>query len=158
MAHQTKYLHVNNEKLMIWKTKFTSLKQYLFGLVFSSSTKRTRTYQSILQVFNPVFKEMFHKSSKAAATKNFYPSMYMLLVKLASINVFHPITGKHYFLYKFIVSSGSLLPRNVAAFFEISVLNEFRISSSFTAWKVSVFGIIQVRVFLHLDWIRRDSL
>ena len=97
MTHQTKYLHTNNEKLMIWKTKFTSLKQYLFGLVFSSSTKRTRTYQSILQVFNPVLKEMFHKSSKAAATKNFFPSMYMLLIKLASINVFHPITGKHYF-------------------------------------------------------------
>ena len=25
-----------------------------------------------------------------------------------------------------------------------------------TAWKVSVFGVILVRIFPHLDWIRRD--
>ena len=27
----------------------------------------------------------------------------------------------------------------------------------FTAWKVSVFGVILVRIFSHLDWIRRDT-
>ena len=26
-----------------------------------------------------------------------------------------------------------------------------------TAWKVFVFGVILVRIFPHLDWIRRDS-
>ena len=26
-----------------------------------------------------------------------------------------------------------------------------------TAWKVSVFGVILVRIFPHLDWIRRDT-
>ena len=26
----------------------------------------------------------------------------------------------------------------------------------FTAWKVSVFGVFLVRIFPHLDWIRRD--
>ena len=26
-----------------------------------------------------------------------------------------------------------------------------------TAWKVFVFGIIAVHIFLHLDWIRRDT-
>ena len=29
---------------------------------------------------------------------------------------------------------------------------------SHTAWKVSVFGIILVRIFPHLDWTRRDSI
>ena len=27
-----------------------------------------------------------------------------------------------------------------------------------TAWKVSVFGVISVRIFPHSDWIRRDTL
>ena len=27
-----------------------------------------------------------------------------------------------------------------------------------TTWKVSVFGVILVRIFLHLDWIQRDTL
>ena len=26
-----------------------------------------------------------------------------------------------------------------------------------TAWKVSVFGVFQVRIFSHSDWIRRDN-
>ena len=26
-----------------------------------------------------------------------------------------------------------------------------------TAWKVSVFGVILVRIFPHLDWIQRDA-
>ena len=25
------------------------------------------------------------------------------------------------------------------------------------AWKVSIFGVIQVRIFLHLDWITREN-
>ena len=29
--------------------------------------------------------------------------------------------------------------------------------SSFTAWKVSIFGVILARIFLHSDWIRRDT-
>ena len=28
---------------------------------------------------------------------------------------------------------------------------------SFTAWEVSVFGVILVRIFPHSDWIRRDT-
>ena len=27
----------------------------------------------------------------------------------------------------------------------------------YTAWKVSIFGVILVRIFPHLDWIRRDT-
>ena len=29
-------------------------------------------------------------------------------------------------------------------------------SGNYTAWKVSVFGVIQVRSFPHSDWLRRD--
>ena len=28
----------------------------------------------------------------------------------------------------------------------------------YTAWKVSVFGVILVRIFPHSDWIRRDTV
>ena len=33
----------------------------------------------------------------------------------------------------------------------------FKIDKCITAWKVSVFGVILVRIFSHSDWIRRDT-
>ena len=30
--------------------------------------------------------------------------------------------------------------------------------AKFTPWKVSVFGVILVRIFPHSDWVRRDNL
>ena len=38
-----------------------------------------------------------------------------------------------------------------------SSLVELQKSFISTAWKVSVFGIILVRIFPHWDWIRRDT-
>ena len=33
----------------------------------------------------------------------------------------------------------------------------FKCSSLTFAWKVSIVGVILVRIFLHLDWVRRDT-
>ena len=35
--------------------------------------------------------------------------------------------------------------------------DEIKLDASFTAWKLPVFGIILVRIFPHLDWIRRNT-
>ena len=39
------------QNMYIWKTSFSSLKQYLFGLLFSRNTKKTHIDQIILQTF-----------------------------------------------------------------------------------------------------------
>ena len=67
---------------IIWKTKFTSLKQFLFGLLFFINTKETDTDQNILQLFNSVKKEISHKLSKAAAAKKFF-QVAIVLVQIA---------------------------------------------------------------------------
>ena len=36
-------------------------------------------------------------------------------------------------------------------------LNIKKLTTQLTAWKVSIFGVILVRMFPHLDWIRRDA-
>ena len=42
--------------------------------------------------------------------------------------------------------------------FLIIILKYSPNTNGVTVWKVSVFGVILVRTFLHLDWIRRDTL
>ena len=39
--------------------------------------------------------------------------------------------------------------------FKVALMTSFPLL--LTAWKVSVFGFILVRIFLHSDWIRRDT-
>ena len=48
---------------------------------------------------------MSYKPSKAAAAKNFYPRVYVIGTTCFKERfLFHVITGRHYFLYKFIVT------------------------------------------------------
>ena len=35
--------------------------------------------------------------------------------------------------------------------------DEIKLDASFAAWKVPIFGVILVRIFPHLDWIRRNT-
>ena len=92
-------------KIYIWKTKFTTHKQYFYGRLFSSNTTNAYIDQSIPQVFHSVWKEISHKLSKAAAAKSFFPSVYVNgTTCFGECFLFHVITGRHYFLYKFIVT------------------------------------------------------
>ena len=89
----------------MWKTKFTSLKQFLFGLLFSINTKETDTDQKILQLFNSVKKEISHKPSKAAAAKKFF--QVAIVIGTNSFDecfLLHAVTRNYYFLYKLVVT------------------------------------------------------
>ena len=52
--------------------------------------------------------------------------------------------------YQITIISSLLVWKNVS-FVEYQI----QYSARFTAWKVSVFGVILVWIFMHLDWIRR---
>ena len=86
------------------------------GLFFSSRTTKTHTDQNIIQVVNFVWKEMSHNPLKAAAAKNFFPSLYVNgTTCLDGCFLFHVITGKHY--WTFDVSR--------TAFYEITLVGLF---------------------------------
>ena len=57
------------------KTKMTSHRSYLFGLLFSINSKKTHPDQSVSQIFYSVSKETTHKPSKVAAAKNLSSSV-----------------------------------------------------------------------------------
>ena len=78
----------------MWKTKFSSHKGYLFGLLFSRNRKKAHADQSILQTFL-LWKEMSHKPLKVAAAKKYFSSLYPTCFDECFL--FHAITGRHYF-------------------------------------------------------------
>ena len=57
------------------------------------------------------------------------------------------------FYKNFYGSSGLFIFNPLVSIF----LSIIYIPRRFTAWKVSVFGVILVRISLHLDWIQRDT-
>ena len=76
-------------------------KQYSFGLVFPRNAKKTHGDQSMPKIFHSVWKETTHKSSKVAATKSIFSTDTTYFDQCF---LFHAITGRHYFLYKFNVT------------------------------------------------------
>ena len=95
--------------IYIWRTKFHSHKKCLFGLLFSRNAKKAdrpnHTDQIILKMFLLCLKETSHKSLKAAAAKRSFPSVYKIdTTCFYECFLFHVITGRHYFFYKFIVT------------------------------------------------------
>ena len=89
----------------MWKTKFSSHKQNLFGLVFSRNAKKAHTDQSILQTFLLCQKKNVSQIFKKAAAKKSFSSMYINdTTCFDECFLFHVITGGHYFLYKFIIT------------------------------------------------------
>ena len=76
-------------------------KQYSFGLVFSRNAKKTHGDQSMPKIFHSVWKETTHKSSKVVATKSIFSTDTTYFDQCF---LFHAITGRHYFLYKFNVT------------------------------------------------------
>ena len=73
----------------MWKTKFSSHKQYLFGLLFYRNAKKVHAGKNILQTFYSVLKETCHKTLKVAAAKNSFSGVCTSLIQLASMNVFY---------------------------------------------------------------------
>ena len=92
LAHQTKYLKM-------WKSKFTSNKQYLCCLLFSRNVKtniQTKVYYIFLY---PLWKETTHKPSNVVAATNLFSSVYVIgITCFDECFSFCVITGRHYFL------------------------------------------------------------
>ena len=102
LGHQTKYLHIE-------KTKFTSHKQYLFGLPFSRNAKKTHTDQSFFfqclcywyNLLQCVF--LFHVKTGSIFRQEYYWSGFfstaMLLCSLKQV------FGKKSVCFKFLIST-----------------------------------------------------
>ena len=58
---------------------------------------------------------------------------------------------------EFIFADGEILIISRGFSFVIARYLIFTSSKTITAWKVSVFGVILVRIFPHSDWIGRDT-
>ena len=104
--YQTNYLHkftLNLDLLLIiskssWKTITTSNKQYLFGFFFPINAKKTRTNQSLLQVFLLYLEKTTHKP--------FFQCVCVCVIDATCFYdyfLFHMTTERH-FWYKTIVT------------------------------------------------------
>ena len=90
----------------MWETKFSFCEQYLSGFLFSRNAKEAHTNQIILtNFFYSVWKEVPHKLLKVTAARKYFSSVYIIdTTSFGECFLFHVITGRHYFLYKFIVT------------------------------------------------------
>ena len=87
------------------KSKLSSYKEYLFDLLFSTNAKKAHADQSIPRTFLLCLKRNVLQSFKKSSCKK-------VLIRCVCIDpicfeecfLFHVISGKHYFLYKFIVT------------------------------------------------------
>ena len=80
LSHQTKY-----------KTKFVSHKQYFISLLTSRNAKKTQTNQSIPYNFFTLSEKKESTKLEKWQLKKPLSTMCMLLVQLASVNVFYSI-------------------------------------------------------------------
>ena len=67
------YIRLN---ICILKTKFTSHKQYLLGLLFSRNAKKTHTDQSMLQAFLACLKRNISQTFEISSCKKSFRSVY----------------------------------------------------------------------------------
>ena len=111
--------------IYIWKTKFSSLKQYLLDLLFCINAKKVHIDQVITQTFLLCLKRTSHKLLKVATEKKSLPSLYIIdTTCFDECFSFYVMAEGHYFLYQFIVIYwfGA-----TAALFGASVLKEVHI-------------------------------
>ena len=85
--------------ISILKTKFTSLKQYLFRLLTSRNAKETQTDQSMPRIFLLCLKRNDpHKPLKVAAANILFSSVYVIgTTCFDECFSFYVITKRHYF-------------------------------------------------------------
>ena len=118
--NQQSKLHFQNKftlqhirlNIYIWKTKFTSYKQYFFVFLFSRK-KKTDTDQSILQAFYSASKEASHKPLKVAAANKSFPSMFIIDITCFDECIsLHVITGNSIFCTSLLLPRGLVQPPN----------------------------------------------
>ena len=103
MAHQTKYLNFK------YQTKFSFLKHYSFGFLFSRNAKKTHRDESVQQTFFFCQKRNASQTLKEAAAKC-RSQVILSLIELMRWTffdlcfIFHVITRWQYFLCRFIVT------------------------------------------------------
>ena len=90
--------------IYIWKTKFSSHKQYLFELLFPRNAKKTHTDQSIPQKFSLCLQRNISQTLKSSSFKKVFPNCVWHWYSFLWCFLFHVMTRIHYFLYKFIVT------------------------------------------------------
>ena len=132
MAHQTKYLNIK------YQTKFSFLKHYSFGFLFSRNAKKTHRDESVQQTFFFCQKRNASQTLKEAAVKCL-SQVILSLIELMRWTffdlcfIFHVITRWQYFLCRFIVTQ-----RFGAVVFETSALKD-----------VSIFMLSKVAYMCH---------
>ena len=62
--------------IYIWRNKFSSHQQYLFGFFFTRNAKKAHADQSILQSFLLYLKKTCHKPLNIAVARISFPSVY----------------------------------------------------------------------------------
>ena len=91
--------------IYIWKTEFTSNKEYFFGLLFSRNAKKTDTDQSILPGLLFCLKRSYSQTFKSSSCKKvFCKCVYHWYNLLRWMFFILCDNWKQYFLQKFIVT------------------------------------------------------
>ena len=95
LAHQTTYGKLN----------FPPINSIYFIFLYLEMRRRLIQIKAYYKLFYSIWKETSHKPLKVAAAKKYFPSVY--ITDTTCFNecfLFHMITGRHYFLYKFIIT------------------------------------------------------
>lgn len=115
LVHQTKYIHM-------WKTNFTSYKQYFCSLYF------TRNVKGIIQnKVHYIFLVVFLKRNNSQAFKctKLFSSVHVIGITFFDESFsFYVTTWRHYFLSNVYWYSKDFSNRHVAMLFEKSVLRK----------------------------------
>ena len=97
----------------------------MFRLRFSRNAKKTHAGQNILEVsFTGSEKKQLNKPLKLVVAKNFFPSAYVISRTCFDLCfLLHVLTGRHYFLWNFIVILSFFQPP-CCRFLETNVLRK----------------------------------
>ena len=89
----------------MWKTKFPSHKQHLFDLLLpKKKSKKIPTDQGILQTLLLYLKRNVSQAFRSSNCKKVFSKCVYIWYNFPQCFLLHVITGRHYFLYKFIVT------------------------------------------------------
>ena len=93
------------------KTKFTSYKQYLFGLLFCKNAKKVHTDQIILQVFLLCLKRsVLQTFESSSCNKHFAKCLCYFRACFDECFLFHVIIGRNIFYKNLLLAEGPLEP------------------------------------------------
>ena len=114
--------------IQIWKTKFTSYKQYFSGLIFLRNAKKTDTDQNILQAFLFCLKRSFLQTFNSSSCKKAFPKCVYHWYNLLWWMFFILCDNweEHFFTQSYRYQE-AWCNRHVSAFFETNVLKEVHV-------------------------------